>query len=42
MRSIEGKKGFTVGGRSIDSLRYADDTVLIADSRRNCNKSEGE
>ena len=28
---IEGKKGFAIGGRNI---RYADDTVLIADSQK--------
>ena len=33
MRSIEGKKGFATGGRNINNLRYADDTVLIADSQ---------
>ena len=33
MRSIEGKESFTVGGRNINNIRYADDTVLIADSQ---------
>ena len=44
MRSLEGKKGFAIGGRNINNIRYADDTVLIADSEETagyCNNSEG-
>ena len=33
MRSIEGKKGFAIGGRNINNIGYVDNTVLIADSR---------
>ena len=33
MRSIEGKEGLAIGGRNINNIRYADDTVLIADSQ---------
>ena len=32
MRSIESHEGVKVGGHNINNLRYADDTVLIADS----------
>ena len=32
MRNIEGKEGFRVGGTVINNLRYADDTVIIAET----------
>ena len=32
MRNIEGKGGFRVGGTVINNLRYADDTVIIAET----------
>ena len=32
MRNIEGKGGFRVGGTEINNLRYADDTVIIAET----------
>ena len=32
MRSIDGKGGFRVGGTVINNLRYADDTVIIAET----------
>ena len=32
MREIEGMEGFSIGGRNVNNIRYADDTVLIADS----------
>ena len=32
MRKIEGMSGFSTGGRSVNNIRYADDTVLVADS----------
>lgn len=32
LRNIEQHEGVQVGGHNINNLRYADDTVLIADS----------
>ena len=32
LRGIENLEGINVGGHNINNLRYADDTVLIADS----------
>ena len=32
LRNIENQEGVNVGGHNINNLRYADDTVLIADS----------
>ena len=32
MREIEGVEGFSIGGRNVNNIRYADDTVLVADS----------
>ena len=32
MREIEGMEGFSIGGRNLNNIRYADDTVLVADS----------
>ena len=34
-RHIEDSKGVTFGGTQINNLRYADDTVLLADSEEN-------
>ena len=33
LRDIEGVEGIKIGGVNINNIRYADDTVLIADSR---------
>ena len=33
IRSIEEVKGIIIGGYNLNNLRYADDIVLIADSR---------
>lgn len=33
MRDIEDCEGISIGGRNINNLRYADDTVLIADTK---------
>ena len=38
MREIEGMEGFSVGGRNVNNIRYADDTVLIADSKEKLQK----
>ena len=35
MRSIEKKDGSTLGGNVINNLRYADDTVVIAETETN-------
>ena len=32
MRALEGMPGITVGGYNMNNIRYADDTVLIADN----------
>ena len=32
IREIEMRDGFSVGGRNLNNIRYADETVLIADS----------
>ena len=32
MREIEGIVGFSIGGRNVSNIRYAHDTVLVADS----------
>ena len=32
MREIEEMEGFSIGGRNVNNIRYADDTVLVADS----------
>ena len=34
MRNLEDHPGIKVGGHNINNLRYADDTVLIAESRK--------
>ena len=33
MRNLEGHPGIKVGGHNINNLRYADDTILIAENR---------
>jgi hypothetical protein len=33
-REIEDRKGITIGGVNINNLRYADDTVLMADNEQ--------
>ena len=32
MRNIEGKRGIRIGGNVTNNLRYADDTVVIAET----------
>ena len=32
MRALEGMPGIKVGGYNLNNIRYADDTVLIADN----------
>ena len=32
LRELEGMEGFIIGGHNLNNLRYADDTVLIAQS----------
>ena len=32
MREIGGIEAFSIGGRNVNNIRYADDTVLLADS----------
>ena len=32
MRSINGMEGIRIGGENINNIRFADDTVIIADS----------
>lgn len=38
LRNIENHEGISVGGHNINNLRYADDTVLIADSEEKLQK----
>ena len=38
MANIEDDNGIIVGGRNINNIRYADDTVLIADSQEKLQK----
>ena len=38
MANIEDDEGIIVGGRNINNIRYADDTVLIADSQEKLQK----
>ena len=38
MRELDGQKGFVVGGHNINNLRYADDTVLLAESEKRSTK----
>ena len=32
LRELEGMEGFIIGGHNLNNLRYADETVLIAQS----------
>ena len=32
MRSLEDKGGFRIGGRVINKIRYADDTVILSET----------
>ena len=32
MRALEGMPGIKIGGSNMNNIRYADDTVLIADN----------
>ena len=34
MRKIEDMKGFQIGGKVVNNLRYADDTVILAESEQ--------
>ena len=34
MRALEGMPGIKVGGYNMNNIRYADDTVLIADNEK--------
>ena len=36
LSETEDMKGFIIGGQDINNLRYADDTVLIAESEKSC------
>lgn len=38
LRQLQNEKGFRVGGRNITNIRYADDTVLIAESARDLQR----
>ena len=38
LQNIENQEGISVGGHNINNLRYADDTVLIADSEEKLQK----
>ena len=38
MRSLEDKVGLRIGGRVINNLRYADDTVILAETDGKCKK----
>ena len=38
MRELDGQKGFVVGGHNINNLRYADDTVLMAESENDLQR----
>ena len=37
MRGLEDKGGFRIGGRVIKNLRYADDTVILAETEHELN-----
>ena len=40
LRNIKHHEGVRIGGNNVNNLRYADDTVLIADSEeKNCKAS---
>ena len=34
MREIEDMEGFLIGGKVVNNLRYADDTVILAESEQ--------
>ena len=34
MREIEDMEGFRIGGKVVNNLRYADDTVILAESEQ--------
>ena len=34
MDALEDLEGISIGGRKVNNIRYADDTVLIADSEK--------
>ena len=38
----EAQAGIKIAGRSINNLRYADDTTLMAESEGELDESEGE
>ncbi|GFO26403.1 retrovirus-related pol polyprotein from type-1 retrotransposable element r2 [Plakobranchus ocellatus] len=38
MRNLENHPGIKVGGQNINNLRYADDTVLIAENKEDLQK----
>ncbi|BFZ00294.1 hypothetical protein BsWGS_03333 [Bradybaena similaris] len=38
MRNLEDMRGITVGGHNINNIRYADDTVLIAENEHDLQK----
>ena len=39
LRELEGIEEFIVGGQNFNNLRYADDTVLIAQSKENLQEN---
>ena len=41
MRSLEGMPGIKVGGYNMKNIRYADDTVLIADNENELQENIG-
>ena len=40
MRQLDDEDGFPIGGRHLNNLRYADDTVILADSQRTAGANE--
>ena len=36
MREIEDMEGFRIGGKVVNNIRYADDTVILAESEHHC------
>ena len=38
MRELDGQKIFVVGGHNINNLRYAHDTVLLAESEKDLQR----
>ena len=41
MRNIEGNGGFRVGGTVLNNLRYADDTLIIAETEEELQQLVG-